>query len=318
MLPLPHPHLLELILTRTCNVSDQSHDDVLHRFLLPHAGVRGTLVRLGASWREVAGRDNYPPALRTLLGEALAASALLTGNIKLDGTLSIELKSSSTLRLLFAECNDRGQLRGLARWHEPLSEPLALDALTDAVMAITMGNVERGQRYQGLVELRHAGLADCLENYFIQSEQLPARIMLAADAEQAVGLMLQKMPHDGGHDAAPDDDAWNRIVHLTATLGAAELLATPAEPLLYRLYHEESVRLVDQRPLAFGCSCGRERVTAMLRSLGRDEVEAALAARDDEIEVICEFCAQRYLFDRIDAEHLLSTDAAPGAPDTAQ
>ncbi|MEO6800757.1 MAG: Hsp33 family molecular chaperone HslO [Rhodanobacter sp.] len=299
-------------------MQNQSHDDVLHRFLLPDAGVRGTLVRLGASWREVASRADYPTALRVSLGETLAASVLLTGNIKLDGALSVELKSSSALRLLFAECSDQGHVRGLARWQEPLPEPLALDALADAVMAITLGNVERGQRYQGLVELRHAGLAESLEGYFIQSEQLPARILLAADAQQAVGLMLQKMPDEGGHDAASDEEAWNRVVHLTATLGAQELLATPAESLLYRLYHEESVRLLETRPLAFGCSCSRERVAAMLRSLGRVEVEAALVARDGEIEVVCEFCAQRYTFDPIDAELLLRDGAAPGAPETPQ
>jgi molecular chaperone Hsp33 len=299
-------------------VQNHSEDDLLHRFLLPDAGVRGTLVRLGTSWREVASRADYPPALRARLGETLAASALLTGNIKLDGALSVELKSSSTLRLLFAECNDQGRLRGLARWQEPLPEPLALDQLADAVMAITVGNVERGQRYQGLVELRHEGLAETLEDYFTRSEQLPARILLAVDAQHAVGLMLQKMPDEGGRDAALDADAWERVLHLTATLGERELLATPAEALLYRLYHEESVRLLDTRPLGFGCSCSRERVAAMLRSLGRDEVEAALAARDGEIEVICEFCAQRYTFDRIDAEHLLSAGAAPGAPETTQ
>jgi molecular chaperone Hsp33 len=293
-------------------------EDVLHGFLLERAGVRGTLVRLGPSWRDVAGRADYPPALHALLGEALAASALLTGNIKLDGALSIELKSSGALRLLFAECNDQGRVRGLARWNEPLPAPLALDALPDAIMAITIGNVDRCQRYQGLVDLQHAGLAESLENYFVQSEQLPARILLAADAGHAVGLMLQKMPDEGGRDAALDDDAWNRIVHLTATLGAEELLGTAPEQLLYRLYHEESVRLFEPRPLAFGCSCGRERVTAMLRSLGRDEVEAALTARDGEIEVICEFCAQRYHFDRIDAEHLLSASATVDTPDTEQ
>ncbi|OOG55568.1 heat-shock protein Hsp33 [Rhodanobacter sp. C03] len=293
-------------------------DDVLHRFLLEHAGVRGAVVRLGPAWREVAGRADYPPAVRAVLGEALAASALLTGNIKLDGALSVELKSSGALRLLFAECTDHGRLRGLARWNEPLPEPLVLKALPDAGMAITIGNVERGQRYQGLVDLQHAGVADALENYFIQSEQLPARILLAANDEYAVGLMLQKMPDEGGHHAAKDDDAWSRVVHLTATLGVEELLATAPEQLLYRLYHEESVRLFEPRPLAFGCSCSRERVTGMLRSLGRDEVEAALAARGDEIEVICEFCAQRYHFDRIDAELLLSAHAAPIAPDTTQ
>jgi molecular chaperone Hsp33 len=293
-------------------------EDVLHRFLLENAGVRGAIVRLGPAWREVAGRADYPPPLHAVLGEALAASALLTGNIKLDGALSIELKSNGTLRMLFAECTDQGRLRGLARWNDPLSAPLELHALPGAIMAITIGNVERGQRYQGLVDLQHAGLADALQNYFVQSEQLPARILLAANEEYAVGLMLQKMPDEGGRDAALDDDAWGRVVHLTDTLRAEELLTTSPEQLLYRLYHEETVRMFEPRPLAFGCSCSRERVSTMLRSLGRDEVEAALAARGDEIEVICEFCAQRYYFDRIDAEHLLSSSPAPVAPETPQ
>jgi len=293
-------------------------DDVLHRFLLERAGVRGVLVRLGPAWREVAARAGYPEPLRDLLGQTLAASALLTGNIKLDGALSIELKSRDALRLLFAECTDEGRLRGLARWSDPLPPTLALDALDDAVLAITIGSVERGQRYQGLVALQHAELAGALENYFVQSEQLPARIMLAADGEHAVGLMLQKLPDEGGRGAAHDEDAWNRVVHLAATLGSAEMLATAPEQLLYRLFHEESVRLFEPRSLAFGCTCSRERVSAMLRSLGRDEVEAALAAREGEIEVTCEFCAQQYRFDRIDAEHLLSEGAAPGQSRTPQ
>lgn len=293
-------------------------DDVLHRFLLEHAGIRGALVRLGPAWRDVAGRADYPAPLHKVLGEALAASALLTGQIKLDGALSIELKSTGALRLLFAECNDEGRLRGLARWNDPLPDPLVLDALPDAIMAITIGNVERGQRYQGLVDLQHETLADALENYFVQSEQLPARILLASNDEFAVGLMLQKVPDEGGRDASDDADAWNRILQLTATLAADELLTTEPSELLYRLYHAESVRLFESRPLAFGCSCSRERVSGMLRSLGRDEVEAALDARDGEIEVICEFCAQRYLFDRIDAEHLLSTSAVLDTPATPQ
>jgi molecular chaperone Hsp33 len=293
-------------------------EDVLHRFVLERAGVRGVLVRLGAAWREVAGRADYPPPLRALLGQSLAASALLTGNIKLEGTLSIELKSAGPLRLLFTECSDQGRLRGLARWNEPLPDALDLSALPGAVMAITIGQAERGQRYQGLVELGRPELAGALENYFRLSEQLPARLLLAADGDHAVGLMLQKLPGEGGHSAIEDEDAWNRVLHLTGTLGAAELLATAPERLLYRLYHEETVRLFEPRPLAFGCSCSRERVESMLRSLGRDEVEAALAARDGEIEVICEFCAQRYTFDRIDAEHLLSGGVGTETSTTAQ
>ncbi len=293
-------------------------DDVMHRFLLERAGVRGVLVHLGPAWRDIAGRADYPPSLHTLLGEAMVASALLTGNIKLDGALSIELKSRGALRLLFAESSDRGRLRGLARWDDPLPAPLALDALPDALMAITIGNIDRGQRYQGLVNLQNASLAGALEDYFLQSEQLPARILLAADGDHAVGLMLQKIPDLGGSDTLPDEDAWNRIVHLTATLGLQELLTTAPEQLIHRLYHDESARISESRPLAFGCSCSRERVTSMLRSLGRTEVEAALVARNEEIEVICEFCAQRYYFDRIDAEHLLSDGAALDVPETEQ
>jgi molecular chaperone Hsp33 len=285
-------------------------EDVLHRFMLERAGVRGVIVRLGPAWREVAGRADYPAALRDLLGQSLAASALLTGNIKLDGALSIELKSAGALRLLFAECSDTGRLRGLARWDGAVSEELPLSSLPDAIMAITIGHAERGKRYQGLVDLRHPELAGALENYFQQSEQLPARIILAANEEHAVGLMLQKLPGEGGRDAVQDDDAWPRIEHLTATLGKAELLTTPPEQLLYRLYHEETVRLFQPRPLAFGCSCSRERVETMLRSLGREEIEATLETQHGLIEVTCEFCARSYTFDRVDAEHLLSGGAA--------
>ena len=285
-------------------------EDVLHRFMLERAGVRGVIVRLGPAWREVAGRAYYPVALRDLLGQSLAASALLTGNIKLDGALSIELKSAGALRLLFAECADTGRLRGLARWNGAVPDELPLSSLPDAIMAITIGHAERGKRYQGLVDLRHAELAGALENYFQQSEQLPARIVLAANDKHAVGLMLQKLPGEGGRDAVLDEDAWPRIEHLTATLGKTELLETPPEQLLYRLYHEETVRLFHPRPLAFGCSCSRERVETMLRSLGREEIEATLETQHGLIEVTCEFCARTYTFDRVDAEHLLSGGAA--------
>ena len=285
-------------------------EDVLHRFLLERAGVRGVIVRLGAAWREVAGRAEYPGPLLDLLGQTLAASALLTGNIKFDGALSVELKSKGALRLLFAECTDAGRLRGLARWNETLPEPLSLSELPQAIMAITIGQAERGQRYQGLVDLGHPELATALENYFQQSEQLPARFVLAANGQNAVGLMLQKLPGEGGHDTAHDEDGWPRVEQLTATLGRDELLSTSPEEVLYRLYHEEVVRLFKPRPLAFGCSCSRERVEAMLRSLGREEIEATLASQNGTIEVTCEFCAREYTFDRVDAEHLLSGGTA--------
>nr|WP_206064388.1 Hsp33 family molecular chaperone HslO [Oleiagrimonas sp. C23AA] len=293
---------------------------MLYRFLLERAGVRGVLVRLGDSWREVAQRADYPPQLRQLLGESLASAALLTGNIKFSGSLTLELKTPGALRLVFTEATEGGRLRGLARFdaERGVPDPLALNELAQAVLAITIGSAERGHRYQGLIELSAPDLATSLEGYFTQSEQLPARIVLAVNGDQAVGLMLQRLPGEGGHDAPEvDADAWDRVLHLTATLSDKELLELAPEEVLYRLYHEESVRLFDPRPLAFGCSCSRERVVQMLRSLGREEVEAALEANDGEVEVTCEFCASQYRFDRVDAEQVLSDDPrAPGSDTT--
>jgi molecular chaperone Hsp33 len=211
-------------------------EDVLHRFMLERAGVRGVIVRLGPAWREVAGRADYPAALRDLLGQSLAASALLTGNIKLDGALSIELKSAGALRLLFAECSDTGRLRGLARWDGAVPDELPLSSLPDAIMAITIGHAERGKRYQGLVDLRHSELAGALENYFQQSEQLPARIILAANEQHAVGLMLQKLPGEGGRDAVHDEDAWPRIALSPLSRGNRALVPAASARVRLQLF----------------------------------------------------------------------------------
>ena len=295
-------------------------DDVLHRFMLEKAGVRGVLVRLGHSWQDIASRVEYPEALRNTLGQAVAASAMLTGNIKFEGSLSLEFKSEGAVRLLFAECTDQGRVRGLARFDaDAVGSQVDLGALDEAVLAITVGHVEKG-RYQSAVDLDGSmSISKGLEGYFERSEQLPARILLAANGTHAVGLMLQAIPGEGGHSAADaDDDAWDRVGMLTATLSDSEMLATSPEELLYRLYHEESVRLYDPRPLAFGCTCSRERVEGMLRALGREEVEAALEDRAGEIEVICEFCATRYTFDRVDAEQALAGPDTPPAPSTLQ
>jgi len=164
-------------------VENLASEDVLHRFMLEKAGVRGVLVRLGASWHEIASRADYPSALRDTLGQAVAASALLTGNIKFEGALSLEFKSQGALRLLFTECTDKGRVRGLARYDAQALPPrVELANLPDAMLAITIGHADRG-RYQGVVNLEDTGtIGEALENYFERSEQLPARILLAAAA----------------------------------------------------------------------------------------------------------------------------------------
>lgn len=278
--------------------------DRLHRFLLDRAGVSGVLVQLEDTWQEVASRSDYPPAVATLLGQALAATAALSGTIKLSGSLSLHLRSKGELSLLYTECNDEGRLRGLAQWQGSPVEPLDLANLAEPLLAITIDNAASGQRHQGLVPVEHGALARLLESYFERSEQLPSRIVLASGGGRAAALILQPLAQAGGIGGGGDPDGWNRVRHLAATLTAAELLQLPAEQVLLRLFHEETVRVTGERALHFGCQCSRERVAAVLRNLGRSESEAAVQP-DGRIEVTCEFCNTRYHFDRVDLEQVL-------------
>ncbi len=276
-------------------MSADAAPDRLLRFLLEQAGVRGVHVRLDETWRQIRSRADYPAQTAELLGEAVAAAALFTGHIKVDGRLSVQLRGSGALRTLFAECTGAGTLRGIATLAEgEAPDAHALRALGEgALLAITIENPgARGQdpaRYQGLVSLEADRLSEAFEGYFRQSEQLPTRLLLAADAERTCGLMLQKLPADAG-----DPDGWDRASALFDTLTATELLELPAEDLLHRLFHEDGVRLLGERPLRFACSCSRERVSAMLESLG--EVEARAAAEDNagRAEIRCEFCGETY------------------------
>lgn len=288
-------------------------DNLLYRFLLERAGIRGVLVHLGEAWRDVAARADYPPPLRDLLGQALTASALLTGNIRFQGSLSLQLKSAGALKLLFAQC-DAGRVRGLAQWQEPLPAPLALDQLKTPLFAVTLDHAD-GRRQQGLIAVEDGSFVELIERYFERSEQLPTKIMLAVDGDHAAGLLLQRVAHEGGHDGDPD--AWNRVQHLAATLTERELLGLPPETILHRLFHEENVQTIETRALAFGCRCSRERVGGMLRSIGRIEAEAAIQ-EDGRVEVTCEFCNARYHFDRVDLEQLFHDGATLIAPPSTQ
>ena len=273
--------------------------DRLDRFLLPGAGVRGVRVHLDDTWRQIRARtdeggNDQPAAVTELLGEAAAAAALFTGHAKVEGRLAVQLRGNGALRTLFAECTAAGTVRAIAQVQDGAPLPRDLRALGEgAVLAITIENPAPGDRdpvrYQGLVALESDSLAGAFEDYFRQSEQLPTRLLLAADGNAAAGLMLQKLPGDSG-----DEDGWNRATALFETLGTDELLALPATTLLRRLFHEEGVEMLGERPLRFGCSCSRDRVSAMLQSLG--EEEATAAAEGGEANVRCEFCGEQYKF----------------------
>ncbi len=299
-----------------------SERDLLHRFIFTHAedeyvpgtpqssyagGARGELVQLEAAWQSILSRSDYPPAVARLLGETAVAAVLLAATLKIDGKLTLQVQGEGTVHLLVMQVTSERELRGLARWHgEVEGEGLAL--MGDGRLVMTI-ETARGERYQGIVPLEGAGLAQALEGYFARSEQLPTRLWLEAGPTRAAGLLVQKMP---GHDSPQDDEDWNRIVALSETVSAEELLELPAETLLHRLYHEEDRRVFEPESVRFACSCSRERVAEMLRSLGQDEVEDILAEQG-RIEVHCEFCNAGYTFDAVDAAALFVETPHPGA-----
>ncbi len=307
-------------LPTTDPVADRDH---LTRFLIAGAGVRGVRVHLDDAWQQIRSRatgsshEAPPPAAVELLGEATAAAALFTGHAKIDGRLSIQLRGDGALRTLFAECTAAGTLRGIVQLGDDGEVSRDLRVLgPDAVLAITIENPSTGgrepMRYQGMVALESDSLAGAFEDYFRQSEQLPTRLLLVADGERAAGLMLQKLPGDGG-----DDDGWARAGALFDTLRPQELLDWPGDTMLARLFHEDGVQVMGSKALRFACSCSRERVEAMLVSLGADEAQAAVA--EGLAQVRCEFCGERYLFNQGEVDTMLTVAAQEmTAPDRLQ
>lgn len=277
-------------------------NDSLQRFVFEHAAIRGELVHLDNTWRAVLDRHDYPPAVRDLLGELMAAAVLLSATLKFTGSLILQIQGNGPVHLLVVEATSERTLRGMAQWTGEL-EPMPFPALVgEGRFVITIDPKEGGQRYQGIVNLEGNTVAAALENYLARSEQLDSRLWLAADTRQAAGMLLQKLP--GKQDE--DSDMWERATHLGATITRDELLTLPAREVIRRLYHEEDVRLFDSEGVRFRCSCSRERVTNVLRMLGYDEVQSILNERH-AVDVDCEFCNQHYTFDRVDAEQIFAS-----------
>jgi molecular chaperone Hsp33 len=287
------------------------HADTLQRFLFEEHPIRGELVHLDTSYRAIRDHHRYPPGPRRLLGEALAAVTLLSGSIKAHDALILQAQGTGPLRLVVAQCTSRRSLRGLARWSGGELPPGRVeDLLGEGRVVITIDPGQGKERYQGMVALAAGSLADSLETYFAQSEQLPTRLWLACDGQCAAGLLLQRIP---GEES--DADAWNRLSRLAATVSHQELLGLGGTDLLRRLFHEEDVRAFEPERTTFGCSCSRETIGVVLRSLGRKEIEEVLREQG-RVSVTCDFCNRLYEFDAVDVEGVFRPAGAPAAPAT--
>ncbi|HEV7803974.1 MAG TPA: Hsp33 family molecular chaperone HslO [Burkholderiales bacterium] len=287
-------------------------NDTLQRFLFEGAPIRGEVAHLDATWRAVLDRHDYPPVLRTILGELMAAGALLAATLKFEGAILLQLQGNGPVKLIVVESTSEQTLRATAKWSGELDDDASIDTLLgDGRFAVTLVPGDGKQTYQGVVDIDPAGVAASLEHYMRSSEQLDTRLWLAAGEQSAAGLLLQKLPEQD----EPDEDSWNRVTTLAETLTQPELLALPARKLLHRLYHQEDIRLFDPRPVSFRCSCSSERVGAMLRMLGHAEVRSILDERDS-VEVTCEFCNRAYRYDSVDAEQLFAATVPTQAPAT--
>lgn len=291
--------------------------DLLHRFLFERLPVRGHLVRLDASWRAAIEHHAYPEAVAAALGEAMAASALMAGALKFEGRLSLQFEGPGPVRLMLAQCTHRHAIRGVARHDELPPHALTAQGLFgDGKLAVTIEQDAGSERYQGVVPLVTERLADCLEQYFDRSEQLPSRLLLAAGPDRAAGLLLQRiaMGETGTEvERAEADDAWRRIGLLASTVSAKELADLPCRDLLRRLFPEDDIRLFEGTPVYFQCTCSRERVAGILQALGGPEVYALLEERGD-VEVRCEFCNRAWRFDAVDVAGLFSPGSTQPAP----
>ncbi|ANY90493.1 MULTISPECIES: Hsp33 family molecular chaperone HslO [Pseudomonas] len=297
-------------------MSDLPDTDFTQRFIFDDRDIRGEWVALDQSYAEVLARHPYPQPVAALLGELMAATALLVGALKFDGLLVLQARSQGPIPLLMVECSSDRDIRGMARYEAdqiPADATLA-QLMPDGHLTLTIDPI-KGQRYQGTVDLDGANLSECFTNYFVQSQQLNTRFWLDANGGKARGLLLQQLPVDRERDEEEREGSWQHVVALAGTLKPEEW-ALDNETLLHRLYHEDAVRLFDIEPLRFHCSCSRERSGNALVSLGEEDAKALVEECGGKVEIDCQFCNERYFFDASDVAQLFAGGGTDAPSDT--
>ncbi|HUN72023.1 MAG TPA: Hsp33 family molecular chaperone HslO [Steroidobacteraceae bacterium] len=306
--------------------------DEVRRFIVENRPVRGHWVRLEGAWRELRAHRDYPQPVRELLGQAVAASVLLAATLKFRGQLTLQLQGNGAVSLLVAQCTHDYRLRAVARFDAAAVSTLSADGVSekagapggvfrrlvgsDGRFAVTVEADERNTRYQGIVPLSGDSLAESLEAYFARSEQLPTRVLLAADGERGGGVLVQKLPEDVDTDDTQMREVWEQAERGIEQLSGEDLLRYPVEELLGRGFAAHDMRLFRGTPVQFECRCSHGRVTSLLRALGADEVRDVLKEQG-AVTVTCEFCHRPYRFGEVDVEALFSDSPAAGGNSSA-
>jgi molecular chaperone Hsp33 len=305
-----------------------ANDNVVRRFIVENEPVRGYWVNLEAAWQELRAHQQYPPAVRELLGEAVSAAVLLAATLKFEGTLTFQLEGDGAVRLLVAQCTNDFRVRAVARVENEvefasgaavLGGPEGFRRLvgSNGRVIVTVEAAERDMRYQGIVPLNGASLAQCLETYFASSEQLPTQVRLASDEKRSMGMLVQRLPGAGGVEAEEDSTAaaaWADAQRSISAVTTGELLRLSLTDLLQQRFSAQDVRVFSGAPVAFECRCSLDRVEGLLRSLGIDEVRDVIREQG-AVSVTCEFCHRPYRFDAVDIERLFAdVSPAPEGP----
>ncbi|UTV27637.1 Hsp33 family molecular chaperone HslO [Photobacterium atrarenae] len=285
-------------------------NDSLYRYLFDGVSVRGELVQLSDTYQQIISSKEYPAPVQHLLGELLVATSLLTATLKFEGSITVQLQGNGPVKLAVINGDHNQQMRGVARWDGDVQAGTITDLIGKGHLVITI-TPNQGERYQGVVGLEGNSLAACLENYFASSEQLKTRIWLRTgeiDGQaKAAGMLLQILPDGQGHE-----NDFEHLEQLTETVKNDELFTLPAQDVLYRLYHQETVKLFDPQDVSFHCGCSRERSASAICSIERDEVER-IVAEEGQIALHCDYCGTSYAFDSVDVAALFENAATNGS-----
>lgn len=292
-----------------------NHADIRTRFIFDDMPVRGLHVRLENVWKHIVGQKHYPPAIRRALGELLAAGALLSGNLKTDGTLIVQVQGQGRLKMLVVEATSDQTVRATARWDETadINDDESLTDLlgSNSVFVLTL-QPKDAEPWQGVVPLEGGSIAQMLINYTKRSEQLDTQIVLASSDDACGGLLLQRLP-----ETEPDAASWEHVGTLVQTLTPEELTGLDAQHVLYRLFHETPPRVFDPENIEFACTCSRGKVSDMLLMLGGEEV-GGVVAEQGSIQIDCDFCHAKYVFDETDVNALFGADVVNAVLDEAK
>ncbi len=292
-----------------------NHADIRTRFIFDDMPVRGLHVRLENVWKHIVGQKHYPVAIRRALGELLAAGALLSGNLKTDGTLIVQVQGQGRLKMLVVEATSDQTVRATARWDET-ADINDDESLTDllggnSVFVLTL-QPKDAEPWQGVVPLEGGNIAQMLINYTKRSEQLDTQIVLASSDDACGGLLVQRLP-----ETEPDAASWEHVSTLVQTLTPEELTGLDAQHVLYRLFHETPPRVFDPESIEFACTCSRGKVSDMLLMLGGEEV-GGVVAEQGSIQIDCDFCHAKYVFDETDVNALFGADVVNSVLDEAK